>query len=271
MKLSVHLFLTDILPEKRRLFHKIVKNRIIGNQPVSDVFSKMKNSGIKGIEVLLPSFTTEKDIKDLKEITQINKIKIYSVHQHLRFLTTTNLKEITILFEHAKFLNAEVIVLHMNSAKRQVHDLGYINTLHSLQEKYGIKIGFENMERHVGSMMHGRVWHENKFADLIKKNDFYITLDTCHMGQSGGDIVRFVNDNSERIVNIHLSDYKPHYLNSSFRPIRYKHMALGKGTLPIVDFLNILKSKRYKGLLTMEIETDLDGLLESAQIINNAS
>lgn len=269
MKTSVHLFLTDILPEKRRLLHKVVKNKIFGKEPADKAFAEMKKAGIDGIEVLIPSFAKTKDIQDLLEITRVNNIKIYSVHQAWRFLTKTRIFEITKLFEKAKILDAKVIVLHINSAKRQVFNKKYIEDLHSLQDKYGIKVGFENMEKHAGSVMNGRVWNELKFAELMNKNNFSITLDTCHLGQAGGDIVNFFKKNKDRIINIHLSDYKAHVLNNSLRPMRFKHLPLGKGNLPINEFLSTLKSENYQGLLTLEIGANLDDLLQSANIINN--
>ncbi|HVF68932.1 MAG TPA: sugar phosphate isomerase/epimerase family protein [Xanthomonadales bacterium] len=271
MKTSVLLFLTDILPEKRRLFNKIVKNKIFGSLPNEKVFTEMKKSGIEGIEVLLPKLITADDIHDLKEVMEANKMQVFSVHQALRFLTQTKLAEIKKLFDIAQLLSAEVIVLHMNSAGKQVLDPKYIAEIHKLEKNYGIKVGYENMEKHAGSLMSGIGWDGKKFGDLMKKNGFKITMDVCHIGQSGGDILNFLKLNMARIVNIHLSDYKSHYLNNSIRPMRFKHMPLGKGELPINEFLKILKNENYPGILTLEIETDLKGLLESAEIIKNAT
>ncbi len=271
MKISTLLFLTDILPEKRRLFNKIVKNKIFGILPVEKVFFEMKKSGIDGIEVLLPDFVTVDDITDLKKVMDANGMKILSVHQALRFLTKTRMEEVESLFKTARILSAPVVVLHMNSAGKQVFDKKYIDGVHLLQKEYNIKAGFENSEKHVGSLLNGTGWDENKFANLMQKNDFYITLDVCHLGQSGGNIIEFFKKNKTRLVNIHLSDYKHHFLNNSLRPMRYKHMNLGKGELPINEFLNTLKKEKYQGIVTLEIETDLEGLLKSVEIVKNAS
>lgn len=271
MKTSVLLFLTDILPEKRRLFNKLVKNKIFGNLPTDKVFSQMKKSGINGVEVLLPDFATENDIKDLKVVLDKNKMEAYSIHQALRFLTKTRIAEIQSLFETASFLSAKVIVLHMNSAGKQLYDKKYIDEIHRLQKKYDIKVGFENSEKHAGSVRNKIAWHELDFANLIQKNDFNITLDICHLGQTGGNIIKFIEKNIDRIINVHFSDYKSHYLNNSLRPMRYKHLPLGKGELPIVEIIQALKKEGYKGTLTLEIETNLQGLQASAEIIKNAS
>ncbi len=102
----------------------------------------------------------------------------------------------------------------------------------------------------------------------MKKADLHITLDTTHLAQAGGNIIDFFKKNKARIVNIHISDYKPNMLNNNLRPLRYKHMPLGKGDLPIEEFVRTLREEKYKGLVTMEIHTDLNGMCESAKVIN---
>jgi len=271
MKVSAALFLTDILPIKRKLIHRVVKNKILGSSPAEKAFAEMRKYGVEGIELLLPSFATTADIAELKEAVELSKLRVLSVHQALRFFTKTALPEIEKLFEIAKQVSAKVIVLHMSSVRKQVFDKEFVIKIHEMQKKYGIKAGFENSEKHVGSVMSSDRWDEKNFASLMKRNNFYITLDICHLGQAGGDIISFFKDNKDRIINIHVSDYKAHYLNNSLRPLRFKHLPLGKGTLPIGEFLHTLKKENYMGLLTMEIHTDLPGLLESAQIIKNAT
>lgn len=271
MKLSAAVFLTDVLPHKRKLFNKIVKNKLFENLTTQQVFSKFKKAGITGVEVLLPSSATVKDIKEVKKILDDNGMKVYSLHQALRFITKTKLPEITELFTFAKILETDVIVLHMNSAGKQILDSKYLSAIRLLQVKNNIKVGFENREKHIGSKHRSYGWDENKFSDLMKKEDLFITLDICHLGQADGDIVDFYNKNSDRVINIHLSDYKSHYLNNSLRPLRYKHLPLGKGELPIEEFIKALKRKKYNGVLTLEINTDLNGLLQSAAIVTTTS
>ena len=271
MKTSVLLFLTDIMPEKRRLYDKVVKNKIFDNSTATKVFQEFKKNGINGIEILIPQSVKPKDIDDLKKVVDENKIKIYSVHQPLRFLTKTKPTEIKKLFEIAKLYSSKIIVLHMSSVGKQLFNTKYIEELHLLEKEYGIKIGFENQEKHVGSVLNSYCWHSEKFAQLIAKHDFNITLDICHLGQTKGDIVEFFKKNKDRIVNIHLSDYRAHLLNNSLRPIRFKHMPLGAGQLPIKELIQVLKKENYKGMLTLEVETNLEGLLDSIRYINATS
>jgi len=271
MKLSVALFLTDILPHRRRIFHKIVKNKIFVNKTESEVFETLKKCGFDGIELHLPLFTKVKDedLMEVQEFLKKHKMPVISVHQRLRILTKTKISEIVNLFRVADIFGVKIIVLHMNSAGRQVFSKEYVDIIHSLQKKYGIKVGFENMEKFFGSLHRGHSWDEDEFAMLMKENDFYITYDVQHLAHSGGDIIKFYKNNKERIINIHLSDYKSHIFNTNLRPLRYKHLPLGKGTLPIKKFLQVLKTEKYNGVVTFEMHTDLNGVCEGAHVFNS--
>jgi sugar phosphate isomerase/epimerase len=270
MKTSAGLFLTDILPRKRGLIHKLIKNNIFRKGiPRSQVFETLKRSGVDGIELFLPFYKKIKydDIRDLIKVLNEHKMPVLSVHQALRFLTQTKLAEITNLFTIADMLKAKVIVLHMSSIGKQCFDKEYIETIHSLQEKFCIKVGFENREKFLGSVFSTHGWDENKFSSLMKKDNFHITLDTTHLATTGGDIIKFYKQNKNRIINIHLSDYKKNIFNSTLRPLRFKHLPLGKGNLPINEFIHTLHKEQYQGLVTMEMHTDLDGMCEGAKTI----
>ncbi len=233
--------------------------------------AKLKAAGLEGVELILPSFqkASDEDILEVKKVLADCDIPVFSVHQVIRLVTQTRIAEILELFHTADLIGAKVIVVHMSSAGKQVFSNDYIKLVHSLQKKYGIKVGFENREKFFASLHKSYSWHEEKFAQLMRENNFDITLDTTHLAHSGGDIINFFKKNKDRIVNIHLSDYKPHLFNGSIRPFRYKHLPLGKGILPIEAFLQLVKKEKYPGLLTMEIHGGLESLNESTKIISS--
>src|SRR6266568_7519504 len=140
MKTSISLFLSDILPHKRKLFHKIVKNKIFKGETPERIFIHLKSIGLDGFELLLPQYatTTDKDILEVKKLVLKHKFPVLSVHQSLRFFTATKVNEITRLFEVADMLSAKVVVLHINSARKQIFDDEYIQALHTLEKKYKI-------------------------------------------------------------------------------------------------------------------------------------
>jgi sugar phosphate isomerase/epimerase len=270
MKISVTLFLSDILPHRRKIFHKIVKNKIFKGQKTEDVFKHLKKIGLDGFELMLPQYatTTDADIMEVKKLADKYKFPVLSVHQSLRFFTATKIKEIARLFEIADMVSAKVIVLHINSAQKQIFKAEYIQALHELEKKYHIRVTFENMEKYFGSIMYSHRWHAIKFSDLVNRADFHITFDIVHLAHSGGDIMNFYKVNKKRIINVHLSDYKFHPLNSNLRPLRYKHMPLGDGELPISAFVSLLQKEKYKGLVTFELHSDLKGVERSTELVH---
>lgn len=270
MKTSISLFLSDILPQRRKFFHKIVKNKIFKEHTPSEAFTYLRHIGLDGFELLLPQYitVTDEDILQVKKLSQLYKFPVLSVHQSLRFFTTTKINEITRVCEVAEMLSAKVVVLHINSAGKQIFNNTYIQAIHALEKKYKVKIAFENMEKHALSYFSSHRWHETHFSDIVKKEDFYITFDIVHLAHSGGDILRFFENNKGKIVNIHLSDYRKHPLNSNLRPLRYKHMCLGDGELPIEAFIHLLKKEKYNGLLTLELHSDIKGVEKSISLVN---
>lgn len=272
MKTSVSIFLSDILTQRRKMFHKIVKNDIFNGLTPEEGLRHLKKNGVEGIEVCLSQYynTTDRDVEELTSVMKQVGMPVLSVHQALRFFTSTKIPEITRLFEIADRLKVRLIVLHMNSAQKQIFDPAYIDALHKLEDKYNIKVTFENMEKHIGSLFYEHRWHDVKFSELVYKTDFHITLDVVHLAHSGGDIKEFFTKHKDRILNIHLSDYRKHIFNDNIRPLRYKHMPLGEGQLPIQEFLELLHKERYDGLVTMEIHGDIKDICEGAKVINNA-
>lgn len=271
MKTSALLFLTEIMPEKRWLYGAVIRNKVFNGKTREHVFHTLKKAGVDGVEILLPQFSnvTDKELINLKEVLETYHMPILSLHQKLRMFTQTKVKEVTQLFHQAELLGAKVIVLHMSSVGRQLFDKAYIAKLHELQEKYGITIGFENRERQFWNLNSKYGWDEESFPEFVKNAGFHMTLDTCHLAQSGGDIIEFFKKNKDQIVNIHLSDYKDNMFNNSIRPLRFKHLPIGKGSLPMKEFIDLLHKEKYNGLVTMEIHTDLDGIVDGAKRIKS--
>jgi sugar phosphate isomerase/epimerase len=233
----------------------------------------MKKIGLDGFELLLPQYTTttDVDIFEVKKLSEKYNFPVLSVHQSLRFFTATKIEEIARLCEIANILSAKVVVLHINSARKQIFDKKYIQAIHELEKKYKVHVTFENMEKHVKSYFSSYLWHADKFASLIQDADFAITFDVVHLAHSGGDIIHFFENNKNRILNVHLSDYRKHLLNSTLRPMRFKHMPLGDGELPIETFISLLQREKYNGLLTLELHADMHGVEKSITLVNQYS
>lgn len=274
MKLSAWVSVSDLLPKKktgfdRFIFGRFIKQTIFTKNNPQDVLLALKTSGIEGIELLSCPNVEDKDIVKIQKILKELDMDIFSVHQSISTLFNISILEITNLFEIANKLSAEIIVLHINVIGDQIFDEGYIEDLRVLEKQYNIKIAIENSPRSILSLFKSYTWKEKEFLSLMQETGFSITLDTTHLAQTGKDIIGFYKNNKDKIINIHLSDYKKHFLNTHLLLTNYTHLPLGNGRLPIKDFLQTLKDNNYSGLITMEINGSLNDLSQSAKLIKS--
>jgi sugar phosphate isomerase/epimerase len=85
-----------------------------------------------------------------------------------------------------------------------------------------------------------------RMVDFLRERNLYMTFDCTHMGSGK---TNFINDfflcyNSGRIRNIHFSDYGH----------GREHLLPGHGVLPLIRFLNHLRSTDYKDTVTLELD-----------------
>ncbi len=274
MKLSAWVSITDLLPEKKSgfgefIFDKFIKQKLFSKYNQKEVLLSLKKSGVNGIELLSTSNVSDKDIQKIQEMLTELDLSVFSVHQSISTLFNISIQEIEGLCEIAHKLKSEVVVLHINVIGNQIFKTDYVEALKDLESKYKIKIGIENSPISPLSLFKTYTWDRDKFSNLIKERGFNITFDTTHLAQTGKDIVDFYKKNKDRIVNIHLSDYKKSFLNKYLLLSNDTHLPLGKGTLPIKQFLDVLRENRYDGITTMEINGTLTELCESARFIKN--
>lgn len=274
MKLSAWVSVSDLLSKKESgfgefIFKKFIKQSIFNRTNPQSVLQSLKEAGVNGIELLISSNTKDEDIQIIRKMLRELDIRIFSVHQSVSTLFNIRLKEVSGLFQIANELSAEVVVVHISSIGDQIFDSGYIKSLKNLENQYKIKIGIENMPINPLWLFKTYTWREKDFCSVVDKDKFHITFDTTHLAQTGKDIISFYKNNKNRIVNIHISDYKKNFLNNPLMLTKGTHLPLGKGTLPIKQFLNVLKDHRYDSVITMEINGTLTELCTSARFIKN--
>lgn len=272
MRLSAWVSVGDLLPDKktgfdRFIFGRFIKQTIFTKNNAQDVLLSLKKSGVEGIELLVCPNIQNKDIQKVQKILKGLDMDVFSVHQSISTLFNISILEITNLFKIANKLSTKVIVLHINVVGNQIFDEDYVKDLKDLEKKYNIKIGIENSPKSILSCFLSYAWKENEFLRVIRKTGLHITFDTTHLAQAGYDIIDFYIKNKNYIANIHLSDYKKHFLNTHLLLTSYTHLPLGNGRLPIREFLQTLKDNNYSGLITMEINGNLGDLCQSARII----
>ncbi|HIJ80658.1 MAG TPA: sugar phosphate isomerase/epimerase [Desulfuromonadales bacterium] len=127
----------------------------------------------------------------------------------------------------------------------------WLYSIHDFQKELGmggkVTVTIENMPW-IGS------WKINphvlsntqRMVDFIREHNLFMTFDCTHMGSGK---TSFINDfflcyESGRIRNIHFSDYGH----------GREHLLPGHGILPLIRFLNHLRSTDYQSTVTLELD-----------------
>lgn len=274
MKLSAWVFITDLLPQKKRFFHKVIAEpflqaNVFGKNEKDTVLKALKRSGIDGVELLIPRKIKKDDFIKVKKILDKYSIPVLSVHQPLEYVLRISYSEIEKLFEAAKFFNAKVIVIHLKAISSKLKNEKFMSDLKKLEKKTGIKIGIENDHKNPLSFLLPYISRPEQFSKVVKDQDLSVTLDTSHLAQCDGDIVDFYKKNKNNIINIHLSDYKKNFINRSLFLNKDMHLPIGKGELSIKKLLEQLNKEKYQGLVTLEVK-GLGGIVESAKFVKSS-
>lgn len=272
MKLSAWVSAGDLIPQKKTLFERLIIGKfvyqsIFYQKNPRDILLLLKKSGVDGIELLITSNTNDKDLGKISKMIKELNLNIFSIHQPLSTIFNISILEINNLCRIAKKMSAKIVVLHINVIGKQIFDKKYIIKLKELEKDYNIKIGIENSPKSILTFFNRYYYQKEKFIKLINGNNLNITFDVTHLAQVGGNIVSFYQENKNRIVNIHLSDYKKNLKNKILLMGTDTHLPIGKGTLPIKDFLQTLKKNNYNGVITMEINGNLEEISHSARFI----
>jgi sugar phosphate isomerase/epimerase len=276
MKVSVNIRQSKLLPELRTNFEKYIlqtftthNSDIFSLHQYDEIFTHLRDAGIDGVELLVSNDLTDKQIEKTKTLLMNNHITVLSIHQPQSFsqLIHISLSDIRKLCELANTFSTKIVVLHIDAIGKRLFDASFVKSLTSLQETYNIQIGFENAPKYILTLDKSFSWGASAFASVISRNKFHMTLDTSHLAQVGGNIVEFYKQYKESICNIHISDYRSSFKSKKLLLATGQHLPLGNGELPIKEFLKTLKETHYKGLITMEIDADLDDLCSSAKLI----
>jgi sugar phosphate isomerase/epimerase len=117
----------------------------------------------------------------------------------------------------------------------------YVSTLREAAMRNSIKIGMENMEPIINSLL---CTPERMRSLLDDERWLFFTLDVAHaLSKSDSEVIRYIELCHDRLVNVHIS--------------RFDH---GKAHFPLdqhasmATVMECLKDHRYTGPLTLEIE-----------------
>lgn len=277
MKISLYVCSTDLISAKETLVDRLnrffipdEKHRTYKTHSLDQILQSLKKAGVNGLELRVPNVLTDKNIQEIKNIVKKHELLVFSIHQSNNNINNIPLSEIQRLCKIANNFSADIVTLHSDALGKNLFDNKFIFELKKLQKKHKITFGIENMPKSPFSIFKTYTYHAGKFSSVINNTGLSMTFDITHLAQAGGNICEFYKNNKERIVNIHISDFKKSWLNQILLLANQTHLPLDQGELPMEKFLKTLKRENYQGLITMEINANLEVLCQNAQMIKNA-
>jgi len=264
MQLSLSVNINDLLhTDKTNLFERwAARPRVFSSGSMQDTFTQLKQAGIQGMELVVVERTTDADIAAVLAIVEQYKMPVLSIHMPLVKTFSLGLKDIAVLVRFAQRLSAKLLILHCPAIFKKTNDKDFIGSIKQYEDIYKVKVVIENMEKSVVTFYEKNYWKEPYFSGMCKQMGFAINLDVCHLVQSGGNEETFLKDNIQYIAGIHLSD-------SGVGFWAKQHLALGDGEIPMISFLQDVRNRNYKGVITLEIRGDVESILSSARMVQN--
>lgn len=211
-------------------------------------FATVKAAGAEAVEVMVTQSSQTQSPNELERLAQRHDLPIVAVHAPQLLLTrsvfgTNPLEKIRRTAELCNALDVKTIVLHPPYVWQPRYALWLLHELEDVLDAGGPAITMENMYPvHVGS----RRLRFHRFGGLEGLKRFrFVTLDTSHLAVSEENIVDAYRRLDDRVVHIHLSDNRGKGRDS--------HAPLGKGVLPIEEFVRALDRPVLRSI-ALEIE-----------------
>lgn len=241
---------------------------LFGRSIVEDSLRTLKKLGTKRVEVYLNTFLEYQDdfIDQLNRIIEESELEVYSVHPH-------GIQYEPQLFSHydrsqedafaiyrqvlkaASRLGANCMVfhgaMHFKPARKQMTlDFDWIgktvDRAANLAEEYGVRLAYENV--------HWCWFHYPEYAksmeERITTKNLWFNLDVKQAAQSGYPLEAYLKTMGDRIVNIHLCDYKKQQ-DGSVSPCMPFH-----GEMPFFRLRQWIQETGYRGGMILEVYSE---------------
>jgi len=223
-------------------------------------FEVVKAAGAEGVEVLVTQSSQTQSPNELERLAERHDLPIVAVHAPQMLLTrsvfsTNPLEKVRRTAELCNALDVRTIVLHPPYVWQPRYALWVLHELENVLARGGPAITMENMYPvHVGN----RRLRFHRFGGLGGLERFrYLTLDTSHLAVAEENIVDAYRKLSDKVVHVHLSDNRGKGRDS--------HAPLGRGVLPLEDFVQALDNPGLRSI-ALEVEpgpnVDTPGELE---------
>jgi sugar phosphate isomerase/epimerase len=217
-----------------------------------EILDIIASTSCNNVELFLNQAFMDVDINELKNEIEKRKLKVLSIHTPLEFIAFPRSESekswINKSIEIANIFNSKIIVSHMvlgENFEDTGKSLDEIHKQNMIDYKVNkdILITTENLPFLEDGSFLGRM---DELYEFTCSNDINLTFDTTHCASCNSSILETYKKFKRFIKNIHLSDFDN----------GIEHKILGEGSLPLREFIHLLKRENYEGIITIELDFD---------------
>lgn len=235
-------------------------------------FELAKKAGFDEIELCPDARIDTYDPSYVKKLCKQYGIKVIGLHYMMDFFGTWGgFKErIDKSIKLAQDLKVKYLVVHSWEYCDEDYNSWIIKNQKKLYEKAApVIIVFENSTKSY-IPDNPKLLMANRFSSETMNAFYNIAMDTSHLATAKIDIVEFYKTLKDKIKYIHFSDSD--YKKRDDRPnsIADRHLAPGKGKLPLKKFLKVLKNSKYDGIISIELLPEsIDAGMGEIEVVKN--
>jgi inosose dehydratase len=237
-----------------------------------DILRDVDAAGFDGVEPLSPKFLNDEAMAELEQLFQKYKnLRMSSVYwsvplnvpsEHDRLITEAHR-----ILGYLKRFGSERLTFgpprpNVDDEKAAIaitakmcNEIGRISL-----EQYGIRT---DIHPHVGSLIE----NPRQIDMLMDQTDpkfFNLGPDTAQIWMGGGDPVAFFEKYKHRIIYMHYKDIRAYY--RGLTSYQDNVIELGRGIIDFPALHRILKSIKYKGWITIDLDNARISPLESSKV-----
>jgi sugar phosphate isomerase/epimerase len=222
---------------------------------LESAFKLSSEIGFDGLEIMVTADKNTQSAEVINDLSKKYNQKVLSIHSPVLIMTSNVFgrlpqDKIEKTVQLAKSVGAETVVVHPPYKWQIIYKYNFEKLVRSLEDSYGITIAVENM---FGWNIRGKEF--DVFYPSWNPQDMDVrsmTLDFSHSASQGVSSLELAESWKDKLRHVHLCD--GHSQKDKFH-IFDEHLAPGKGTQPVKETLDYLRSIDFDGLVVLEINT----------------
>jgi sugar phosphate isomerase/epimerase len=242
----------------------LVSTGSLAPRGAGDGASIARQAGADGLELLLNGRLLADGPERAARIADAHDVPIRSIHPPIRFISPRQHvhDDLVAAAEFAREIpDCQTLVMHAVGGATLHSEQGRaffrtIDAVTTILRKSGVRLAVENR---------GTVQPQPRMDFLDRLQNLYrvceewdldITFDTSHAASFGLNILPALDVIYPRLANIHFSDRReepPAIASGLVNSLTREHQLPGSGALPLAPFVQRLRTKQYRGAITLEL------------------